>query len=420
MEAAEGYEQQLMTNVTMAKSTETTTTGDPRPSTSSHSDDEETFSQQQQQQGSGRRDARVVCETFTERDHHDHHFAYSSEFSKHNNSSHDTIQKRRSSKHFKRRGHAYSRNSLLACFIGESVLSQRSIRHHPNSDSANSQRAFFSLIPVDSSKMNEKTGEPSSPQISCIGQVKCSTRHAKARSLAQDMSQLDLSSDYHRPKCATKGSLTKCRSFDFAAAIADIPHLDLNEGAVGASPASAHCPRLMRSVKRPNSMDFSGLEKDTTTSTNGTRLKPSFQHLHQLLKQLLAASVFRFNCGFICGWYSREDCSSAREKDGEHYEIDLSRFASCDIQVNTPSFRETRGEKKLADIHVSQPLPSAEERERGGEVPKDEKFSSEEEEKVRSHPTIVIKVQGRRPSSCDSTLWKRRSMNKALTVEVKK
>ncbi|KAL3677557.1 hypothetical protein R1sor_027505 [Riccia sorocarpa] len=395
------------------------TTGDPQSSSSFDSEDEESFSQQQQQMGSGgRRDARVVCET-TGRNHD--FLNGSAANSRHMNSS---DHKWRRSNHLNRRAFAnsYSRNPLLVCFIGESVLSQRSIRLHPNSDSANSQKAsFFTLIPVDNSRINEKTGEPSSPQLSCMGQVKCRSRQVKACSaLAQDIAQLELSCD--RPKFGTsRKSFNRGRtSFDFAAAIADIPHLDLNEGEGAATrDAEPECPRLMRSMKRASSLQFASLTKGQATTD--PPVKHSNPTLNQLLKQLLRLrSLFRFSGGFICGWNSRDfrdgDEVCSREKDerrgsiGEHYEIDLSRFASCDMQANTPSFLETRGHlhgKKLADIHVSQKMAAAVDDDSDGEpsdseeklseeeVPNDERFSYREEKQefmVPAHSTIVIKL----------------------------
>ncbi|BFI29257.1 hypothetical protein MPTK2_3g00790 [Marchantia polymorpha subsp. ruderalis] len=429
--------------------------GDPQPS---HSEDEGSVPSQM---GSGRRDARVVCETFTGRDFRSGTASDSRRVASSANTTSSDAHK--GSKHFKRRGVAYShsRNPLLACFIGESVLSSRAIRLNPNCDTASSQRAFFSLIPVDSSKVNERTGEPSSPQLSCIGQVKC--RQAKAPrglgagSVVEDLAQLDLTAERKESAAAPGGgrfgnrrSLERVRSFDLpaAAAVDDIPPLDLNEGTEN--------PRLMRSTKRPGSLEVSKkameVEKQQHhqhqqqqggSPPSPTVSKHSIQHFNHLLKQLLGASMMR--TGFICGWNSRDstrgDDDDACEPDDEeeatadHYEIDLSRFASCDMQAKTPSFRDTRYYqttmgKKLADIRVhahqqpaSQVAAPAASDDSADERPDDENTSSSSVNFSRAnhHPTIVIKcsVERRKPSS-EPTLWKRRCMDRPLSLEVKR
>ncbi|CAM6114093.1 unnamed protein product [Calypogeia fissa] len=116
------------------------------------------------QMGSGRRDARVVCETFSS----GRHFLIAA-----SPKMRQSASQRGFKANVRRRTLAYSRHPLLACFLGESVVSSRDIHLSSNCDSSGgSQRTFFSLIPVDTSRVNEKTGEPQSPQLSCIGQVK--------------------------------------------------------------------------------------------------------------------------------------------------------------------------------------------------------------------------------------------------------
>ncbi|KAG6542562.1 hypothetical protein Mapa_016033 [Marchantia paleacea] len=428
--------------------------GDPQPS---HSEDEAGIPSQM---GSGRRDARVVCETFTGRDFKSGTASDSRRMASTITTTSSSTDTHKSSKHFKRRGVAYShsRNPLLACFIGESVLSSRAIRLNPNCDSASSQRAFFSLIPVDSSRVNERTGEPSSPQLSCIGQVKC--RQAKAPrglgagAVVEDLAQLDLTTERKESAAAAPGggrfgnrrSLERGRSFDLAAAAAaaaavdDIPPLDLNEGTEN--------PRLMRSTKRPGSLDASRKAMEVEKQQGGSPLSPtvskhSIQHFNHLIKQLLGASMIR--TGFICGWNSRDStlgdddaCGPDEEEEeatADHYEIDLSRFASCEMQAKTPSFRDTRYYqtsmgKKLADIrvhahqqHASHVAAPAAAEVSVDEHPDHEKSSSSSVNFSRAnhHPTIVIKcsVERRKPSS-EATLWKRRCMDRPLSLEVKR
>jgi hypothetical protein len=155
--------------------------------------------------GSGRRDARVVCETFSSGK------IFSSASSP---KMRPSVSQKGPKAHARRRSLAYSRNPLLACFIGESVLAARGIPLSTNCDSAAaSQRTFFSLIPVDRNQVEDKTGEPQSPQLSCIGQVKLrQVKTAKSvAAMAEELARTDINDDVITPslKISKTPSTTK-------------------------------------------------------------------------------------------------------------------------------------------------------------------------------------------------------------------